>query len=356
MRRLKDPLVLVGLLLLGVALAIAGTRLDFLQGTPPAGARNDPAPEFAGIDGWLNSEPLTIAGLRGKVVLIDFWAYSCVNCVRTFPQLRQLYARYKPFGMEIVGVHSPEFEFEKQSSGVQEAIDRNQLPWPVALDNEMATWRAYRNRYWPHVYLIDRAGRIRFDHIGEGGNALIQDQLRKLLADGGGTLPEAISFEETTFTPDQTPEIYAGYERGSVAGSIGNPVGYRQNQTVDYTAVDPESIHDAGTDGAFFLEGRWIARAEYLEAAEDGARLVLPFFARDVFFVASSSAAGPVNVRLMLDGGPVEETWLGPDAPGGVVRVTRSDLYRLVRGTEANTHELTLDVDEGFRLYTFTFG
>jgi hypothetical protein len=290
------------------------------------------------------------------VVLVDFWAYSCVNCVRTFPALRQMYARYKHLGLEIVGVHAPEFEFEKQESNVREAIERNELPWPVALDNKMATWQAYRNRYWPHVYLIDRKGRIRFDHIGEGGDALIQDRLRGLLADGGVSLPEAIDFTEPSFDPDQTPEIYAGFERGAVAASIGNPVGYRPNQVVDYTPVDPESIHDAGTDGSFFLEGRWRASPEYLEAVEDGARLVLPFFARDVFFVAAPSGAGPVEVRLMVDGSPVPTEALGADAPGGVVRVARSDLYRLVRLGAAGTHDLMLEVDAGFRLYTFTFG
>jgi thioredoxin family protein len=230
------------------------------------------------------------------------------------------------------------------------------LPWPVALDNKMATWHAYRNRYWPHVYLIDRTGRIRFDHIGEGGDALIQDRLRGLLAGEGVSLPEGIDFTEASFDPDLTPEIYAGFERGAVAASIGNPVGYRPNQDVDYTPVDPSSIHDAGTDGSFFLEGRWRARAEYLEAVEDGARLVLPFFARDVFFVAAPSAAGPVSVRLMLDGTAVPAETLGADAPGGVVRVTRSDLYRLVRLGASNTHELSMEVDAGFRLYTFTFG
>ena len=121
---------------MGVAVAIAATRLSFLQGEAPKGStRNEPAPEFRGIAGWLNSTPLTVAGLRGKVVLVDFWAYSCVNCVRTFPALREMYARYEPFGLEIVGMHAPEFDFEKQEANVRRAIEDNDLPWPVALDN-----------------------------------------------------------------------------------------------------------------------------------------------------------------------------------------------------------------------------
>src|SRR5919109_1860207 len=125
-------LVPLGFVLLGIAIVIAATRVGFLQGeTPQGGDRRDPAPEFTGIAGWLNSQPLTLRKLRGRVVLIDFWAYSCVNCVRTFPALRQMYARYQPFGLEIVGVHAPEFDFEKSSSNVQDAIRRNDLPWPV---------------------------------------------------------------------------------------------------------------------------------------------------------------------------------------------------------------------------------
>src|SRR2546425_6168892 len=184
MRRTRSTTIAITLVILGIAIAIAATRLSFLQGTPPEGSvRHDPAPEFAGIDGWLNSGPLTVASLRGKVVLVDFWTYTCINCVRTFPALRALYDRYRPAGFEIVGVHSPEFSFEKKADNVRAAIERNALKWPVALDNEMKTWTAYRNLYWPHVYLIDATGTIRFDHVGEGGDDLIQTRIRSLLAE-----------------------------------------------------------------------------------------------------------------------------------------------------------------------------
>ena len=345
----------IGFVLLGIAIVLAAFRLDFLQGTPGGGnERRDPAPEFAGIDGWLNSEPLTLRGLRGRVVLIDFWAYSCVNCVRTFPALRQLYARYKPFGFEIVGVHAPEFDFEKSTANVRDAIRRNNLAWPVALDNDMATWTAYDNHYWPHVYLIDAKGEIRFDHIGEGGDDLIQRRLRGLLTENGAQLPDAIDFSERTFNREQTPEIYAGYERGSVNGTIGNRERYRPDQIVDYAPVASSAIRAAGTGGKVFLAGRWRATREYLEAAEDGARLDLRFLARDVFFVAAGAA--PAEVRLSLDGRPVAPTNLGSDAPGGIVRVSRSDLFRLIALDDAAEHTLTLTAQKGFRIYTFTFG
>ncbi len=356
-RRFWNPLVAIGLVLVGIALAAAATRLDFLQGEPPTGStRNEEAPEFEGIAGWLNSSPLTVAGLRGKVVLVDFWAYSCVNCVRTFPMLRQMYARYRPFGLEIVGMHAPEFEFEKQISNVRDAIERNDLPWPVALDNEMQTWRAYRNHYWPHVYLIDARGRVRFDHIGEGGEALIQDRLRGLLTENGARLPEPIDFTEQAFSPHLTPEMYAGYLRGGSEGSLANPGGFRADRVFDYGPVDGSAVDGAGTDGLFFVEGKWRATKEYLEAAEDGARVLLPFHARDVFFVAASGNGAAVRVGLSLDGEPVATALLGSDAKDRVVSVLRSDLFRLIALPEAASHILTLEAGAGFRLYTFTFG
>ena len=345
----------LGFVLLGIAIVIAATRLDFLQGkTPQGGERRDAAPEFTGIAGWLNTRPLTLRALRGKVVLIDFWAYSCVNCVRTFPALRQLYARYQQFGLEIVGVHAPEFTFEKSAPNVQEAIRRNNLPWPVALDNEMATWSAYDNHYWPHVYLIDAKGDIRFDHIGEGGDDVIQAHLRALLTENHAQLPAAVDFTESSLTAHMTPEIYAGFQRGSVEDTIGNPEGYRADQIVDYPRVPAGAIVDAGTDGKVFLAGKWRATDEFLEAAEDGARLDLRFVARDVFFVAA--APSPAEVRLTLDGKAVTAAALGADAGGGAVRVSRSDLYRLLALDRAGEHTLTLTAEKGFRLYTFTFG
>jgi thiol-disulfide isomerase/thioredoxin len=356
MRRTRGTTVAAAFVILGVAIAFAATRVGFLQGKPPGGSvRHDPAPEFVGIDGWLNSPPLTIASLRGKVVLVDFWTYSCVNCVRTFPALRALYQRYHPVGFEIVGVHSPEFSFEKQADNVRGAIERNDLAWPVALDNRMDTWTAFRNHYWPHVYVIDARGTIRFDHVGEGGDDLIQARIRALLAENHATLPAPVDFTEPVANPHLTPEIYAGSDRGSYNGAIGNPEGYgRAGRVVDYEAVKPEAITGAGTDGIFFLEGRWSASPEYMEAAQNGAKLALPFYARDVFMVGA--ATGDTRVSLLLDGRPVPAGVLGADAPGGVVRVSRSDLYGLLHLGAADTHVITLIAGKGFRLYTFTFG
>jgi thiol-disulfide isomerase/thioredoxin len=333
-----------------IGLGIAATRIESLQGRslPNQNQRREgtQAPELQGIAAWLNSPPLTLAGLRGKVVWIDFWTYSCVNCVRTFPFLRAMYARYHSFGLEIVGVHSPEFDFEKVVPNVRAAVARHRLPYPVALDSDMRTWRAYQNQYWPRVFLIDARGRIRFDHIGEGGDEELQEQVRGLLAETGAALPAAVDLRSELPNARITPEVYAGYERGGAQGALANPEGYDPGSVTDFARVPPEEIEAARADGRFFLEGPWRAEAEYIEAAGPGATVTLPFAARDVFAVLAP-AAGGVGARLLLD---------GVDAPGGALRVERDDLYRLVRLRGVERHVLTLRVDPGFRLYTFTFG
>jgi thiol-disulfide isomerase/thioredoxin len=353
-RRLRLQIGL-GVLILALAITIAAVRLTGLQGKLPSQSRGRVAPEFTGIAKWFNAQPLTLQQLRGKVVWIDFWTYSCINCLRTLPSLREIYARYHQAGLEIVGVHSPEFAFEKVPGNVQDAIKRYRLPYPVAMDNDMATWNAYLNRSWPHVYLIDKTGHIAFDYSGEGGDEDLQTHLRTLLAETGATLPPPIDFGAFTFNPHQTPEIYAGYERGSIEGTLANIEGYKANEVVDYAPVSPGAVNDAGPAGSFFLTGKWFNAAEYVRAEQDGARIDLPFFAQNVFVVAAPQT-GTARVTLALDGKPVPASWLGADAPAGVIVVSRDDLFRALHLKQASVHRLTLTVSKGFSLYTFTFG
>ena len=335
---------------LAVLLVAAGITTARLTGFGPGAARAGPAPEFTGIARWLNSEPLSMRSLRGKVVLVDFWTYSCVNCVRTFPHLRAMAARYGPFGLQIVGVHSPEFDFEKDVANVRDAVERYRLPYPIAMDNDMATWRAYRNRYWPHVYVVDAQGVLRFDHIGEGGEDKIQDSVRTLLARAGATLPEPLSFEDTGPSRGITPEIYAGYERGSIQGSLASIEGYHPGDVTTYRRPDEEDIAAVGANGGFFLEGSWRAEREYVEATAP-AQVLVPFRARDVFMVAARGS----GLRVLIDGAPVrppdDEARVAPP-PGGM----SPDLYHLARFSQVEGHRLVLEVPAGFRLYTFTFG
>jgi thiol-disulfide isomerase/thioredoxin len=345
----------IGAVALAAAIAIAAVRLSGLQGSLPAQSRGKAAPAFTGIAAWINSPPLTIEQLRGKVVWIDFWTYSCINCLRTLPSVRQFYARYHQAGLEIIGVHSPEFSFEKDLSNIKAAVARYRLPYPVAVDNDMATWNAYLNRSWPHVYLLDRSGKIAFDFSGEGGDEDIQTHLRSLLAETGATLPPPIDFSAFNFNPHQTPEIYAGSDRGSVEGSLGNTEGYVPEQSVDYRPVSASAVDAAGTNGVLFLEGKWFNAGEYVRADADGARIELPFFAQNVFVVAAPQGS-KATATLLLDGKPVPASALGEDATGGTITVDRDDLFRALHLPEAGIHRLTLTVSKGFSLYTFTFG
>jgi thiol-disulfide isomerase/thioredoxin len=342
--------------LLVLATSLAATRISGLQGTPldRASGLAGPAPAFTGIHAWLNTgEPLALENLAGRVVLVDFWTYTCINCVRTFPHLRALYATYHPFGLEIVGVHSPEFSFERDAANVAAAIERYRLPYPVALDNDMQTWRAYRNNFWPRVYLIDAQGQIRFDHIGEGGQEQIQDQVRLLLAEAGvRSLPDRIDFSDTSPTAHITPEIYAGATRGTRGGHLANPEGYRRGR-VTFAAPTDEEVATAGTSGRFFLQGPWDVADESVTSAGNGARVIVPFFARDVFLVATGGA----QVRVLLDGAPVDAVRAGADVgEDSVIDVRREDLFAAIRLPRAAGHVLTLEAAPGFELFAFTFG
>lgn len=348
--------MLAGVLLFTAAVVLVVVRLGGLQGDATrAPAERRPAPALVGIDAWVNSDPLTLEQLRGEVVLLDFWTYTCINCVRTFPFLRALDRHYGEAGLRVIGVHSPEFSFERDLTNIREAAARSMLAYPIASDPDMATWRAYRNNFWPRVYLIDAAGQIRFDHIGEGGEDEIEAAVRELLAETDATLPPPLRFRERGPSANITPEVYAGLERGSVQGALANAEGYRPGEVFVYAPPDPAAVERVGTRGAFFLEGPWRVEREFLEAAGDGARLTLRFRARDVFFVATP-ASGAVEVRALLDGIPVPAGSAGEDVDAGIVRVGRQDLFSVVALDVAETHTLTLEPAAGFRVYTFTFG
>jgi thiol-disulfide isomerase/thioredoxin len=341
------------LLLIGAAGVSIGTVVLRGGGRPaPSPAKPHAAPEFAGIEAWINSAPRTVASLRGTVVLVDFWTFSCINCVRTLPALRAWYERYKAAGFEIVGVHAPEFNFEKVAANVRDATKRLRVTWPVALDNQMATWDAFDNHYWPHVFLIDRDGVIRYDHIGEGNDTETETQIRNLLARPGTSLPPPVFPAEPSFSSQMTPEIYAGYERGEQQGTIANEEGYHRDQALRYRAPANATLDSAVPDGRIFLGGTWRARPEYLEAVRN-ARVYLPFFAKNVYFVAA--AADSARVALRLDGAPLGAA-AGDDARESGLTVSRSDLFWLVKLPRDGRHVLEIDAEPGFRLYTFTFG
>jgi cytochrome c biogenesis protein CcdA/thiol-disulfide isomerase/thioredoxin len=294
-----------------------------------------PAPEFAGISQWLNTageKPLTLQSLRGKVVLVDIWTYSCINCLRTLPHLKAWYERYRGSGFEIVGVHSPEFAFERVSDNVRGAVSSLGVEYPVALDNDFATWKAYDNQYWPAKYLIDRDGHVRYFHFGEGAYGQTEEHIRTLLAERGGQLP-AMTAPRDDRTPQTliTPELYLGYERASrYAG--GAPVAPDRESSYEPPRSLPES--------SFALGGRWRVEGERIVAARSDASLLLRF------------RAG--KVHLVLGGhGRVEVEFEGRTR---TVRVDRDRLYTLLALPRVSDGLLVLRFTRGVAAYAFTFG
>jgi cytochrome c biogenesis protein CcdA/thiol-disulfide isomerase/thioredoxin len=318
--------------------AAAETRLERLVGTPglaEEGRLDDygPAPEFLAVERWLNSEPLTMAGLRGKVVLIDFWTYSCINCLRTLPHVRAWDESYRGDGLVIVGVHSPEFAFERDPDNVQRAVRDLGVEYPVAIDNDFATWQAWGNRYWPAKYFVDRRGRLRYVHIGEGDYEESERVIRLLLAEDEG---ELVSEEIPDETPSgsQTPETYLGYQR--LDRYVGS--GIAPDREAEYSIPEYVPLHGVA------YGGRWRVEDERIVAGED-ARLRLRFHAHDVFLVLGPGE-GPGTVDVLLDG-----------RRAGTVRVTVDDLYTLARlPGDKGDHDLELRFSPGVEAYAFTFG
>ena len=281
-----------------------------------------PAPDFAGISSWFNSRPLTIADLRGKVVLIDFWTYSCINCLRTLPHLEAWYRTYRRDGLVIVGVHTPEFAFESEPSNVRAATTRLGVKYPVALDPKYGTWNAYGNQYWPAEYLIDRSGQVRAAHFGEGKYDETEENIRVLL---GMKQAAPVSDHLRDLTPSGllTPESYLGYDRlDRYAGSPLHP-----DKVADYTFPAHLDLDGLAYAGRLRLEHQRIA-------AVSDARLRLRFHASKVFLVLG----GTGTVQVLVDGKP-ERT----------VRVNADRLYTLVDRTDPETALLELRFSPGRR-------
>ena len=306
-----------------------------------------PAPDFAGIDHWLNSPPLHIADLRGQVVLVDFWTYSCINCIRALPHVEGWYQKYAADGLVVVGVHSPEFLFEHDTSNVVSAISRFGVTYPVAQDNSFATWQAYSNQYWPADYLIDAQGRLRSVHYGEGGYDEIESQIRTLLADRGAT---ALPTPGTSSAPPpvsgaQTPETYLGTDR---AVSFVDSVAANGPGTFEFPASLP--VNDFALSGTFDIE------PEYIASESEGARLELSFTARDVYLVLAADSPTPASVSVTGLG--IEGAAQGTEdvSPSGSLTVNGARLYHLVHLPAMASGTLTITLGAGIRAYAFTFG
>ncbi len=306
------------------------------------------APEFVGNQQWFNTpggRPLTLAGLRGRVVLVDFWTYSCINCIRTFPYLKAWDERYREDGLTIVGVHTPEFPFEREAGNVETAIGENEIRYPVAQDNDQATWNAYGNQYWPAEYFIDAQGRVRYVHFGEGEYEEKEQVIRELLAEAGRKVPEKrtrVKAIEPSATVT-TPETYLGAARAERFTNAMLSPGLH-----DFSAPDPVPENE------FAFRGKWRIALDSATAASN-ASLDLNFGARRVYLVLGSPGQSR-QVRVLLDGQPISPAATGADVHGGAVTVTGHRLYDLVDLPRVGHHVLTLEPEAGVEGYAFTFG
>jgi cytochrome c biogenesis protein CcdA/thiol-disulfide isomerase/thioredoxin len=286
-----------------------------------------PAPEFRGLVGWVNSRPLTLKSLRGRVVLIDFWTYSCINCLRTLPHIREWDDRYRDAGLTIVGVHTPEFAFERVPANVRENVKKLELRYPIALDNDFGTWEAWHNQYWPAKYLIDRKGHVRYYHFGEGEYAATEEAIRTLL---GAEAPPASDLADDSPHGELTPESYLGFAR--IARNGGEGVA----NDAEHTNRLPARL----ADNELAFGGGWKVERERAIAGP-AARLRLDYRARDVYLVLT----GTGSVRVLVDG-KSERT----------VRVAGDRLYTLVERPKIGDHLLELRFTPGVAAYAFTFG
>lgn len=304
------------------------------------------APEITGGQKWFNSNPLTIAGLKGKVVMVDFWTYTCINCIRTLPYTKAWYEKYKDKGFVLIGVHTPEFEFEKDAGNVAKAIKDFGITYPVVQDNDYTIWNAYSNQYWPADYLINQDGKIVDTHFGEGDYDATEKKIQDLL---GVSMP----VDNPTYNvKTNTPETYLGTAK---LGALSSPEQPADGQTQHYTVPNPIPYN------TFAFGGSWTASADFanpLGSPLGAAQLLYHFDATDVYLVMKPTTDGTSGqVQVLLDGKPVSAANAGADVVNGVVTVTTDRLYKLISLPAQGEHILQLHfLDPNLQLFAFTFG
>ena len=318
------------------------------------------APDLVG-GYWVNSEPVSMPEQKGKVVLLDFWDYTCVNCIRTLPYVAEWHRRYADKGLVVVGVHAPEFSFAKELDGVKSAVEEFEIEYPVVMDNGMSIWQAYANRYWPAKYLVDKEGYVRYYHFGEGNYQQTEEVVQTLLReiDPKVELPEAMSPVRDSDQPGAvchrvTPELYLGYQRGQV----GNPGGHVPNAS--HTYKDP-GIH---AEGFAYLSGEWRADEEHTMkpfGSETESSVAIRYMSKEVNLVMNPLLGSTCRAYLTQNGAPVAKDDATDDVKfeddgRSYVEVDKPRMYKLIDNREIGTHDLTLSTTSpGLRLYAFTF-
>jgi thiol-disulfide isomerase/thioredoxin len=313
-----------------------------------------PAPNVKGISAWINSKPLNISELHGKIVVVDFWTYSCINCIRSIPHIEALYKAYGNNGLVIIGVHTPEFQFEHNLTNVEAAVNRFNITYPVALDNNYSTWDAYGNEYWPADYIVDQNGNIRYMTFGEGDYNQTEEVIRALLVNAGYSIQPNLTSVPlgVSFTMIGSPEMYFGYDEIAAHGShLSDSDGLFPNKTGTYTATNV-TLHNI-----VYLSGSWYNAPDSMVAVNNS-RIFLIYDSKNVYVVASGNQS---TIAVKLDGKNLTQSYFGKDMrlSGGeaVATINASRLYNIVSAPSYDGwHTLEIDASPGFRIYTFTFG
>ncbi len=320
--------------------------------------RYTPAQEFRAPGRFLNSQPFTLQSFIGKkVILLDFWTYSCINCQRTTPYLNAWWQKYKDSGLVIIGMHTPEFAFEREYENVLAAVRKFRIQYPVVQDNDFGTWNAYQNRYWPRKYLIDIDGFVVYDHIGEGGYEETEQKIQELLVERADALKENLDVPTGAVSPGDmvtmegskigSPETYFGADRNT----------FLANGEQQQVGVQPLTLPERIEPNKLYLEGNWGFREEFAHVTKAPAKIVYKYSAKSVYFVASAERA--ITIQLLIDGKPISPDFMGGDvASDGTVTVKEDRLYKLVEN-KAGYGEHTLEIiipRAGLRAFTFTFG
>lgn len=318
-----------------------------------------PAPEIVGITEWINGDPQTLAKLKGKVVLIDFWTYSCVNCLRSSPYINAWYDAYKDEGFVVLGLHAPEFAFEKNKVNVEKAVrETYDIKYPVGLDNDFATWKAYNNQFWPAKYLIDKDGNIRYTHFGEGEYDTTENQIRELLKE---TAADVKNQETAKIKPvaesnlnlqNLTPETYLGWGRHDKfvnKDDLGRDQAFNKTNKYEFKPLESNE---------WSLDGNWQIDNESIIPTENDAKLKFKVNANQVFVVAGSQNEAKINVKV--NGQPIQDfdpKISGDDVFNGQISIKDDKLYKIIKSQEFQKDlELELTVPKGVRINVFTFG
>lgn len=318
------------------------------------------APEFTGITSYINTNATELSDLKGKVVLVDFWTYSCINCIRTLPYLVDWNHKYSDKGLVIVGVHSPEFEFEKNIDNVKQAVTRFGIKYPVLLDNDHGTWNAFQNSYWPRKYLVDSEGYIRYDHIGEGGYVETENAIKNLLSERSNqqsieisninqtklTVPGAQSVD---FNQIKTPELYFGYQYARA--QLGNIEGFNPDKTVNYT-IPTSNLKS----NVIYLQGLWKNNPDSMELVGPDGKIILSYSSKSVNIVAGGK--GEISVKEDGKNTQTNNPFKGNELDTeGKLNIDGQRLYNIADHGDYGNHHIEINAKgSGFKLYTFTFG